>query len=187
VNVTVPSALHELPLLIRGGSIVPTRERPRRSSSLMKKDPFTLRIALDASEQASGDLYLDDGDSYKYETGELVWRRFSAAKSGKSTLKISSDDLVAIYGGQDVVDGAIVPVGGTNAFKDSISNVRVEKLVVYGLKSKPSKVALENGGDVEWEFTAGATAKGGEGIASVLTIRDPMVKVVEDWSIEVTL
>jgi mannosyl-oligosaccharide alpha-1,3-glucosidase len=174
-------------LLIRGGSIVPTRERPRRSSSLMKKDPFTLRIALDASEQASGDLYLDDGDSYKYEAGELVWRRFSIGKSGKAALKIASEDLVAINNGEKVVDGAVIPVGAPNSFADSIAQVRVEKIVVYGLKSKPSKVALTNGDEVEWQFMAGTAAKGGEGIASTLTIREPAVKIVEDWSIEITL
>lgn len=152
----------------------------------MKNDPFTLRIALDASEQASGDLYLDDGDSYKHEAGELVWRRFNAAKSGKSTFKISSEDLVAINGGQNVVDGAIVPVGA-NPFKESVSNVRVEKIVVYGLKSKPSKVALANGDEVEWNFVAGTSAKSGEGVASALTLRDPAVRIVEDWSIEITL
>ena len=153
----------------------------------MQKDPFTLRITLDASEQASGDLYLDDGDSYKYETGELIWRRFSAGKSGKSAFKISSEDLVAFNNGQNVVDGAVVPVGGANAFKESISNVRVEKIVVYGLKSKPSRVALASGQDVEWDFVAGTSAKSGEGVASALTIRDPAVKIVEDWSIEITL
>ncbi len=44
-NVTVKAELHQIPLFIRGGSIVPTRERPRRSSPLMKLDPFTLRVA----------------------------------------------------------------------------------------------------------------------------------------------
>jgi mannosyl-oligosaccharide alpha-1,3-glucosidase len=153
----------------------------------MKKDPFMLRIALDASEQASGELYLDDGDSYKYEAGELVWRRFSIGKSGKAALKITSEDLVAINNGEKVVDGAVIPVGAPNSFTDSIAQVRVEKIVVYGLKSKPSKVALANGDEVEWQFMAGTAAKGGEGIASTLTIREPAVKIVEDWSIEITL
>jgi alpha 1,3-glucosidase len=153
----------------------------------MKKDPFTLRIALDAFEQASGDLYLDDGDSYRYEAGELVWRRFSIGKSGKAGLRVTSEDLVAINDGKNVVDGAVVPIGAPNSFKDSIANVRVEKVVVYGLKSKPSRVALANGDELEWQFTAGTSAKSGEGVASALTIRDPAVKVVEGWSIDITL
>jgi alpha 1,3-glucosidase len=153
----------------------------------MKKDPFTLRLALDASEHAKGELYLDDGDTYRHEAGDLVWRGFNTHKSGKS-LKITSTDLVKANNGKDVVDGAIVPIDGPNAFKDFIKDVRVEKVVVYGLKSKPSKVALDNGTELEWEFKAGTAAKGsGEGVASSLTLRDPGVKIVEDWSIDITL
>lgn len=153
----------------------------------MKNDPFTLRIALDATEQASGDLYLDDGDSYKYQAGELVWRKFTATKHGKSSLVIQSDDLVLLNRGENVVDGAIVATGD-NAFKTSIADVRVEKIVVYGLKSKPSKVSLSSGQEAEWEFTPGAAAKGSdEAVASSLLIRDPAVKIVNDWIIEVTL
>ena len=60
---TVPAELHQVPLLIRGGSIVPTRERPRRSSPLMKNDPFTLRVALGNTCSARGELYVDDGET----------------------------------------------------------------------------------------------------------------------------
>lgn len=127
---------------------------------------------------------MDDGDTYNYQHGELVWRKFSARKHGKS-LKIQSEDLVALNGGENVVDGAVVAVGD-NAFKTSIADVRVEKIVVYGLQSKPTRVTLASGHDAEWEFTPGAAAKGNEeAIASSLVIRDPAVKIVEDWNIEV--
>lgn len=63
-HIVVPAALHQIPLFIRGGSIIPTRERRRRSSPLMKLDPFTLRIALDKKGSAQGELYLDDGETF---------------------------------------------------------------------------------------------------------------------------
>ncbi|EIW80599.1 glycoside hydrolase family 31 protein, partial [Coniophora puteana RWD-64-598 SS2] len=44
-HATLSAALHEIPVLIRGDSIVPMRERFRRLSLLMKADPFTLCIA----------------------------------------------------------------------------------------------------------------------------------------------
>lgn len=84
-NVAISAGLHQIPLLIRGGSIVPTRERPRRSSPLMKKDPFTLRIALDKSSNARGELYIDDGVSYNHEQGQIVWREFKAAKPARES------------------------------------------------------------------------------------------------------
>jgi alpha 1,3-glucosidase len=45
-EISVKAELHQVPVFVHGGSIVPTRERPRRSSPLMKLDPFTLRVAL---------------------------------------------------------------------------------------------------------------------------------------------
>lgn len=187
-NVTVPATLYQVPLLIRGGSIIPTRERPRRSSALMARDPFTLRIALDASEQAEGELYLDDGNSYEYEKGHLVWRKFTASKVAKGPLKITSEDMAALQGGKNVVDGVdVVPFGSQapNAFRDAIQGVRVENVLVYGLKSRPTKVSV-GGAEIEWEFTEGAAAKSSsEGTATILRIRDPAVKIVNDWSIEV--
>jgi len=100
-TVTVPAALHQIPLFIRGGSILATRERPRRSSPLMKHDPFTLRVALDVNGSAKGELYLDDGEGFGYQRGELVWRalRASTTHHGGGTKKreivIRSDDLAA--------------------------------------------------------------------------------------------
>ena len=187
-EITVPSDLHEIPLLIRGGHIVPTRERPRRASSLMKFDPFTLRVALDGNESASGDLYLDDGESYSHEKGELVWRLFNASKVSKKKLKVSSENYVTLAAGVDVVYGvAKVPVEGDNAFAKSIAAVRVERIVIFGVADKPTKVTLENGAtELEWEYQPGVGAKGKkEGTAGLLVIRDPAVRIVDDWSIEV--
>ena len=42
-EITVPAELHQIPLFIRGGSIIPTRERPRRSSPSTLSRPSTPR------------------------------------------------------------------------------------------------------------------------------------------------
>ena len=187
-EITVPSDLHEIPLLVQGGNIVPTRERPRRSSSLMKFDPFTLRVALDRNEGASGDLYLDDGESYSHEKGNLVWRLFNASKVSKKKLKISSENYVAVAEGAHVVHGvAKVPVAADNSFAKTIAGVRVERIIVLGVADKPAKITLENGAtELDWEYQPGVGAKGKkEGTAGLLVIRDPAVRIVDDWSIEV--
>ncbi|KAF9237885.1 glycoside hydrolase family 31 protein [Melanogaster broomeanus] len=145
-RVHVPAALHEIPLLVRGGSIVSTRERPRRSSPLMKHDPFTLRVALDVEGGAKGEVYLDDGEGYGYEQGEVVWRGFEAAttvrggKKGDKEIKIRSTDLAATSA------ETIPSYNPANAFATSIADVRVERLVVLGVGSKPSSVVLEGSG-----------------------------------------
>ncbi|CAL1712026.1 unnamed protein product [Somion occarium] len=185
-NITVPAALHQVPLFIRGGSILPTRERPRRSSPLMKKDPFTLRVALDKSGNARGELYLDDGVTYNHREGQIVWREFKASKAGKG-IKLSSHDLVRAKP-TDAVDGvALASYNPTNDFAKSIAGVRVEKVVVLGLEKKPTSVKVAGGKEVTFEFIPGVAASGKkEGVSSVLIIKDPAVSVVTDWEIVVS-
>ncbi|EIW80508.1 glycoside hydrolase family 31 protein [Coniophora puteana RWD-64-598 SS2] len=192
-HVTLPAALHEIPVLIRGGSIVPTRERFRRSSPLMKADPFTLRVALGADGAAQGRLYLDDGETYAHERGELVWRGFSASmdKKGKGrTLRIASEDLASRDPRGAVERGALGAYEARNAFAGAVEPVRVEKLVVLGLGARPTSVRVEgaDGGELEWEYVAGVGADGKkEGKAGVLTVKDPAVSVARDWAVVVKM
>lgn len=60
---SVKAPLEKIPIFIRGGSILSTKERARRNSVLMKGDPYTLTIALDDQLEATGRVYLDDGES----------------------------------------------------------------------------------------------------------------------------
>lgn len=189
-QVIVPAAIHEIPLLIRGGSIIPTRERPRRSSPLMKRDPFTLRVALDKTGYARGELYLDDGETFSHLEGNIVWREFVAEKTAKKskTIKISSSDLVS-KNPDAAVDGvSLTKYDPLNAFAKSVEGVRVEKIVLLGLTSKPVGVKVEGGDDLVSEFVSGVAAEGKkEGEASVLIIKDPGVFVTKDWTIVIQL
>lgn len=189
-HIAVSAALHQVPLFIRGGSIVPTRERHRRSSPLMKLDPFTLRVALDNKGAARGELYLDDGVTYNHEKGQIVWREFIAEKPEKKakTLRISSHDI-AKQKPAEAVDGvALTSISPTNDFAKSIESVRVEKIVVLGLNSKPKTVAVEGGEALEFIYTAGVPAVGKkEGTASVLVVKDPGVAVSKDWEITIDI
>ena len=62
-KVTLSTPLDKVAALQRGGSIIPRKMRLRRSSKLMIQDPYTLFVALDKDESASGDLYID-GESH---------------------------------------------------------------------------------------------------------------------------
>ena len=68
-EITVAAELHQIPLLIRGGSIIPTRERPRRSSPLMKKDPFMTKL------KTSLHLRVDLRKPQSYEDVVIVAKR----------------------------------------------------------------------------------------------------------------
>ncbi|KAJ7840497.1 glycosyl hydrolases family 31-domain-containing protein [Mycena olivaceomarginata] len=85
-EISVKAELHQVPVFVRGGSIMPTRERPRRSSPLMKLDPFTLRVALSKAGSARGELHLDDGVTHSHEKGQFVWREFAAQTTKKTII-----------------------------------------------------------------------------------------------------
>ncbi|SCU81332.1 LAFA_0C04126g1_1 [Lachancea sp. 'fantastica'] len=70
MDVDVP--LSEQALFIEGGHVLVRRDRFRRSSKLQKNDPYTLLIAPDARGKAHGRLYVDDGETFSYETGNYL-------------------------------------------------------------------------------------------------------------------
>ncbi|KAJ7894385.1 hypothetical protein B0H14DRAFT_2559170 [Mycena olivaceomarginata] len=86
-EISMKAELHQVPVFVRRGSIVPTRERPRQLSSLMTLDPFTLRVALSKVGSTRGVLYLDDGVTYSHEKGQLGWRMF-IAQTAKRMVRI---------------------------------------------------------------------------------------------------
>jgi alpha 1,3-glucosidase len=187
-NVTVPAALSQIPLFIRGGSIIPTRERARRASSLMKFDPFTLRVALDKKGTARGELYLDDGVTYSHQKGELVWREFVAETKQSKTLRISNKDLAALNPTAAVDGAALTRIDSANEFAKSLSDVRVEKIIIVGLGSRPKKVSLVGGSGLTFDFASGVPANGKEdALAGYVTIKDPGVGITKEWVIEIQL
>ena len=56
-------------------AVLTFRDRARRSTATMVKDPFTLVVALDESGNAEGDLYLDDGHSFAFTKGAYLHRK----------------------------------------------------------------------------------------------------------------
>ena len=71
--------LERTPVFQRGGSIIAKWERARRSSSQMASDPYTLSVALDSQQSASGELYIDDFKSFDHQNGVYTLQKFSFA------------------------------------------------------------------------------------------------------------
>ncbi|KAI8069486.1 alpha glucosidase [Gongronella butleri] len=61
-EVTIPANLTQIPIHIRGGAIVPTKTA-KYTVDETYKTPYTLLVALDKNNAASGRLYVDDGNS----------------------------------------------------------------------------------------------------------------------------
>ena len=159
-SVTVASDIDKIPVYQRGGSIIPRKLRLRRSSALMTNDPYTLYVALDKNQKAAGNLYMDDEETFAYESkGEFVEASFSA----------------------DFQDGWIsntlhvVGSGWASKIDDLKASRMIERIVVMGVRKSPSKISGE-GGKIDFEY---------DSKSQVLVLRKPYVSAVEQWRLTI--
>lgn len=180
-RVRIEAPLEKTPLLMRSGHIFVRRDRPRRSSGLMKWDPYTLVVVLEqgaeqaASEQsalATGTLYSDDGESYDYEAGAFIHRRFELSKNEEGVFELCSVDI-AVQGKK------------TKEYKKSIASVTVERVIIVGApdawKGRESVIVSVDGvkdREVGFEFH---DAK--EGKAAWAVVKNLKVPVGEGWKV----
>ena len=90
---TLAAPLTKMPVLQRGGAVLPRQLRLRRSSAQMLHDPYTLVVAPDAAGAAEGELYMDEGDGYGYRDADayqLRRFRFSAGALGSASASASA-------------------------------------------------------------------------------------------------
>jgi len=173
-HVKVPAPLDKLPLLMRAGHIIPRRDRPRRSSGLMKLDPFTLVLVLSDSGDAEGELYLDDGESYDYLQGAYIHRRFTYTAA---TSSLASEDLSS--SGKK-----------TKEYLKQMANVRVEKVIVVNapksLKGKEEVAVSEElaGKSAGTKKVSMTFVESASGKADWAVVRDPGVAIGSGWKIQ---
>ena len=84
----VNGSLDTLPVYVKWGSIIPTRERWRRSTTAQSNDPYTLIVVLDRENSASGELFMDDGRTFD-QSFTLAYFSVSKMKL-KNTVKQTS-------------------------------------------------------------------------------------------------
>ncbi|KAJ2501003.1 glucosidase II, partial [Coemansia sp. RSA 2052] len=110
----------------RGGSIVPTRERHRGSSALMRRDPITLYVYVSRTGTATGSLYLDDGETYSYQDGAFIERELSFENA-----KLTSRPSPRTASSPEQLE-----------FLESMSKVRVERIVIVGMRNALTNAAV---------------------------------------------
>lgn len=125
-------SITNIPVLIRGGSIVPLKTWKRRTTFLMFRDPFTLIVALDDDNSASGDLYVDDGMSFKFAKKQFIHRRFDFRNNVLSSRPFYATQEKGEF------------------FEDY--DVKIEKIKITGLIKQPVNVRDQAGNFFETEF-----------------------------------
>jgi alpha 1,3-glucosidase len=146
-NHQVDAPLDKIPIFIKGGAVIPRKDRYRRSSKLTKYDPYTLVVALSLDGTAKGQLYIDDGETFDYKNGEFLYTDFelkngilsSAPSSGNLKTDLKVEKIIVIGG----------DIGNATASQDGKSwSVSVEKHEHYSLVKNPG-VFIEK----EWSIT----------------------------------
>ncbi|KAF3037266.1 hypothetical protein E8E12_007986 [Didymella heteroderae] len=109
-----------IPLHIRGGAILPLRAESANTTTELRKQDFVLWIAPNATNQASGTLYLDDGDSieqsgiseivFEYDNGEF---KMSGSFGYETDLQVKNITLLGANG-QQTLQGPVPLTGEYN-------------------------------------------------------------------------
>ena len=110
-NKTIPAPLGHIPVFIRGGAILPQQEA-LYTTTQSRNSSWSLLCALDASGSATGQIYIDDGESLVPSATLLV-------------------DLTATNGS--------LYASGRGLYEDSNT---LANITVMGVASEPSSVSL---------------------------------------------
>jgi len=156
--VQVASPLESIPVFLRGGSILPLKDRPRRSSAVMTNDPFTLLIALDEQGHAQGDLYVDDGDSYAFQKGQSLLRDF-VYETQANTASLSSS---------------------TSTSDKMYARNKIERIIIWGVQTAPNAVSAS---ETKTGATPQSIAFDFEATTNILTLRKPDLFISASWTI----
>ncbi|KAJ5365870.1 hypothetical protein N7517_008756 [Penicillium concentricum] len=166
---TVPAPEEKVPVLIQGGHIIPRKDRPRRSTGLMRWDPYTLVITLDKNSEAEGTLYVDDGETFDYERSAYIHRRFNYRES-----VLSSEDI-----------GTKGPK--TAEYLKTMASVTIERVVLVDppaeWKLKDTVTVIEDGAKSASKASLEFYEQDGEK-ASYVVVKKPNVGIGKTWRIE---
>jgi alpha-glucosidase len=106
-----------IPLHIRGGAILPLRAESANTTTELRKQDFVIWIAPNATNQAQGSLYLDDGDSIEQDgTSEIVFSfdngRFSMTGSFGYATDVAIKNITLLGANAQLTVQGPVPLTG---------------------------------------------------------------------------
>lgn len=154
-------------VFLRGGNMLVTKERARRSTASMVHDPYTLIVALDTKQTSVGDIYVDDGHSFAFQRGQYVYKKFEF----KNQILSSRAGEIPGQAGLPLQDLTYSPEN------------EIERIVIVGLAGGAREWAASSNGQT-LEAEAGPI-QFKEGLPNVaLIVRRPGFKIGQDWSIK---
>jgi alpha 1,3-glucosidase len=113
----------------------------------MSKDPFTLLIVADKNGDASGDLYVDDGETFAHIDGNYAWNKvemkgYTTIRSSKRTPFVS-EDARGVYSKKEEYQKVYPFAEPRGGAKDEFKNSVIEKIVIWNMKP-PKRVLYKS-------------------------------------------
>jgi len=152
-NVTLEDVGYDqIPLHIKSGAIIPMRNESAMTTKALREKPFHILIAPDADGNASGQLYLDDGDSIDQD--EISWISMSWSNNTLTvdgTFDYDPEDdeesrsvaRVTVLGVEDAPNGATLQQGDDSS----------DGQVAYNSDSQSVEITFEQPIELDESFT----------------------------------
>lgn len=152
VNTTISAPLGHIPVFVRGGSVIPMQE-PALTTRDARKTPWSLLTSLSEKATASGQLYIDDGESINPEhTLDVEFKVSHSKLQAKSTGTWKEANPLAnvtILGVSK--EPSSVTFNGKKVASESVAyNHKSKALAVSGLQELTKKGAWAKDWVLEW-------------------------------------
>ncbi|KAJ6261012.1 Alpha-glucosidase [Drechslerella dactyloides] len=126
-NHTVDAPLGHIPLYVRGGHVLPL-QRPAMTTFEARRNPIEIVVALDAAGHATGNVYIDDGESEQVR--DALYVGFTATRN---SLRLNGNKI-----------------GNVGKLAEFIKDVAA--IHVFGVESRPVSVAVAGKGACRFEY-----------------------------------
>ncbi|CAH8537254.1 unnamed protein product [Schistosoma bovis] len=173
-----PVTINSIPVFYRGGWIIPRKERIRRSSWLMRSDPYTFVVCLDPQKpDAVGYIYIDDFHS--------------TSKSNAQFFKIIYQRVVdptgaGVHGGRLRLQRLPLP-GETSIVlpKDDVFIPKIERFVIVGFSSPLERITVIDAHKPRRNigFSITPSSAGFKHVPRIVVVRKPDLPLNDEWEV----
>jgi alpha-glucosidase len=141
----------QIPLHIKSGAIIPMRNESAMTTKDLRKQPFHVLIAPDVDGNASGELYLDDGDSIEQNAISMIsmsWSHNTLTVDGTFDYEPSDGESRAVV--RVTVLGVESAPGSATLQKEGSSS---DGEVKYNDKSQSVEIRFSESVELDGAFT----------------------------------
>lgn len=141
--VSVALSPDSIPVFVKSGSILVTKDRIRRSSKLQLSDPYTISIYPHVDNKgfmsAQGRVFIDDANSFDYRLNNNFIYDSLTLLTKSNILSFSLAPInVALS-----LNSVLVQGNGSHVSLPNI-NLDIEKIILFGFSSSPKSVTLND-------------------------------------------